>query len=128
MKLLQANEALRKIAPPAAGIYIPEPVVHFAAPVSTDFLVSQMPKLPSGNITSQMNDRKVALGQKIDPNTNINTKVVALPESYLSKQIHQKMRLIIKPKLLHCISPLLAVPNHSVLAFLKSQEVLSHRK
>ncbi|WP_375102264.1 CD3337/EF1877 family mobilome membrane protein (plasmid) [Paenibacillus sp. RS8] len=90
MKLLQANEALRKIAPPASGIYIPEPVVHFAAPVSTDFLVSQMPKLPTGNITSQMNDRKVALGQKIDPITNKNTKVVALPESYLSKQKHQK--------------------------------------
>ncbi len=90
MNLLQANEALRKIAPPAVGIYIPEPDVHFAAPVSTDFLLSQMPKLPDGNITSQMDDRKVAIGQKIDPVISKNAKIVAFPETNLSKTPHQK--------------------------------------
>lgn len=84
MKLLQANEALRKIAPPAVGIYIPEPDVHFAAPVSTDFLLAQMPKLPDGSITSQMSDRKVTMEQVIDPSNT--RKVITLPDSYFTKQ------------------------------------------
>ncbi|WP_039835501.1 CD3337/EF1877 family mobilome membrane protein, partial [Paenibacillus sonchi] len=82
MKLLHANEALRRISPPTEGVELPLPV-HLTAPISTQHLLSQMPKVSSGDIVSQMHERSAAIRQSLIP-TQV-TPIVNMPESYLRK-------------------------------------------
>lgn len=83
MKLLHANEALRRVTPPTEGVEIPLPV-HLTAPVDTAYAIGQMPKLPAADITSQMQERAALLRKPLMP-AEAPAKVLHMPDSYMRK-------------------------------------------
>lgn len=94
MKLLHANEALRRIAPPTPGLSDPLPI-HFTAPIDTEHAITKMPKLPAADIVSQMQERREAIRNAIEPASG-SPKVIPLPDSYLRKPKAQLAKSVIQ--------------------------------
>lgn len=94
MRLLKANEAFRKAAPPKEGVVLPGPQVRVTAPASTESIMKTMPKLPDSKISSRSLQQKSSMLLNVNQtmetktktntntrsdtnlNTNLNTKIV----------------------------------------------------
>lgn len=76
MKLLKANEAFRKAAPPSEGVVLPGLQVRMKAPASKESIMSKVPKLPDGRVSRQSykQDATVLLNTKPAIDTNMNVK------------------------------------------------------
>lgn len=89
MKLLHANDALRKIAPPKDGVTIPAPMVKVTAPASTTSILSKIPPLSTNPMSTHNVQQRSAmlLNVKQTVDTAVDMKKVKINNSELKTKM-----------------------------------------
>jgi len=89
MKLLHANDALRKIAPPTEGVTIPAPKVKITAPASATSILKNIPPLSINPLSNQEVQQRSSLllnvKQTVEP--AVDMKKVTINNAELKKKM-----------------------------------------